>query len=219
MVGKVLQALQKHGFAENTLIIFSADNGAETHAFERLQAFNQWSSGEYRGVKRDLYEGGHRVPMIMRWPGKIQPGSVSHEVVSQVDFAATFAHITGYKLNKKEAMDSYNLLPVLEGEPYPIPLRHATVQNTKPQEFAIRQGDWVLINTSKGSAKKEPSAYLQHFALPVFGPENTCLLFNLKKDPRQKHNLADKYPQRVESMKAILEKYLNGLPCAPVKEK
>ena len=219
MVGKVLQALKDHGFAGNTLVIFSADNGPETHAFERLHEFNQWSSGEYRGVKRDLYEGGHRVPMIMRWPDRIPPGSVSDEVVSQVDFAATFAHITGYKLNKKEAMDSYNLLPVLEEQEYPRPLRHATVQNTKPEEFALRQGDWVLFNTFKGAAKKEPSSYLQHFDLPAFGPENKCLLFNLKKDPRQKHNLADKYPQRVESMKAILQKYLNGSPCSPIKEK
>ena len=215
MVGKILKALKEHGFAENTLVIFSADNGPETHAFERLQEFNQWSSGKYRGVKRDLYEGGHRVPMIMRWPGKIPPGSVSDEVVSQVDFAATFAHIAGHKLNKKEAIDSYNLLPVLQGAPYPTPLRLATVQNTNPQKFALRQGDWVLINTSQGSAKKEPSAYLQHFGLKPFSPEDTCLLFNLKKDPGQKHNLADKHPQRVENMNALLQKYLNGYPCAP----
>lgn len=215
MVGKILKALKEHGFAENTLVIFSADNGPETHAFERLQEFNQWSSGKYRGVKRDLYEGGHRVPMIMRWPGKIPPGSVSDEVVSQVDFAATFAHIAGHKLNKKEAIDSYNLLPVLQGAPYPTPLRLATVQNTNPQKFALRQGDWVLINTSQGSAKKEPSAYLQHFGLKPFSPEDTCLLFNLKKDPGQKHNLADKHPQRVENMNTLLQKYLNGYPCAP----
>jgi len=215
MVGKILKAVKEHGFAENTLVIFSADNGPENHAFERLQEFNQWSSGKYRGVKRDLYEGGHRVPMIMRWPGKIPPGSVSDEVVSQVDFAATFAHIAGHKLNKKEAIDSYNLLPVLQGAPYPTPLRLATVQNTNPQKFALRQGDWVLINTSQGSAKKEPSAYLQHFGLKPFSPEDTCLLFNLKKDPGQKHNLADKHPQRVENMNALLQKYLNGYPCAP----
>ena len=215
MVGKILKAVKEHGFAENTLVIFSADNGPENHAFERLQEFNQWSSGKYRGVKRDLYEGGHRVPMIMRWPGKIPPGSVSDEVVSQVDFAATFAHIAGHKLNKKEAIDSYNLLPVLQGAPYPTPLRLATVQNTNPQKFALRQGDWVLINTSQGSAKKEPSAYLQHFGLKPFSPEDTCLLFNLKKDPGQKHNLADKHPQRVENMNTLLQKYLNGYPCAP----
>ena len=96
MVGKVMNALKEHGFADNTLIVFSADNGPETHAFTRLEEFKQWSSGKYRGVKRDVYEGGHRVPFIVKWPGKIKQGSVSDEVVSQVDFAATFAKIINY---------------------------------------------------------------------------------------------------------------------------
>ena len=134
MVGKVLNALKKHGFADNTLVIFSADNGPETHAFERLQDFKQWSSGKYRGLKRDIYEGGHRVPFIVKWPGKIKKGVVSDEVVSQVDLAATFAKIINYPLGKKEAIDSYNLLTVLEGKKYSKPLRVATVQNTSAKK-------------------------------------------------------------------------------------
>jgi len=78
-----------------------------------LEEFDQWSSGKYRGVKRDIYEGGHRVPFIVKWPGKISQKAVSDEVVSQVDLAATFAKIIDYPLGKKEAIDSYNLLPVL----------------------------------------------------------------------------------------------------------
>ena len=73
------------------------------------KTFKQWSSGKYRGVKRDVYEGGHRVPFIVKWPGKIKPGSVSDEVVSQVDLAATFAKIIGHPLRKNEAIDSYDL--------------------------------------------------------------------------------------------------------------
>ena len=87
MVGKVLTAREEGGLTDNTLVIFSADNGAETHAFERLEAFDQWSSGSFRGVKRDIYEGGHRVPFIVRWPGQIEAGAVSDEVVSQVIFS------------------------------------------------------------------------------------------------------------------------------------
>ena len=161
MVGRVLIALEKGGLAENTLVIFSADNGAETHAFERLEAFDQWSSGKYRGVKRDIYEGGHRVPFIVRWPGQIEAGAVSDEVVSQVDLAVTFADIIGYPLGSDVAIDSYNLLPVLKGEDYDRPLRTATVQNSSPGKFALRQGDWVLIDASSGAARKEEKHYLE----------------------------------------------------------
>ena len=215
MVGKVLKALEKYGFADNTLVIFSADNGPETHAFQRLGEFNQWSSGKFRGVKRDIYEGGHRVPFIARWPGKIKKGSVSDEVISQVDLAATFAHIIGYPLGKKEAIDSYNLLPVFKEEKYKKPLRTATVQNTSPKKYALRQGDWVLIDTSTGSAKKEQDAYLDHFGLQAYGKENEGLLFNLKQDPRQSNNLYTEHPDRVRGMRDLLQSYLDGEPCAP----
>ena len=141
MVGRVLDALEEHGYADNTLVIFTADNGAETHAFERLIEFDQWSSGPFRGLKRDLYEGGHRVPFIVRWPAQIKAGTVSDEVVSQVDFAATFANIIGYTLKDDEAIDSYNLLPILKSEDHPKPLRIATVQNTYRNRYALRQGD------------------------------------------------------------------------------
>ena len=218
MVGKVMQALIKHGFSDNTLVVFSADNGPETHAFERLEEFDQWSSGKYRGVKRDIYEGGHRVPFIVRWPGKITPKSISNEVVSQVDLAATFAKIIDYPLREKEAIDSYNLLPVLESKKYSKPLRVATVQNTSPKKFALRQGDWVLIDAPTGAARKEKKDYLDSFGLEPYGTGHSGLLFNLKNDPRQSKNLYNKYYDRAKRMKALLQEYLDGKPCAPRKE-
>lgn len=215
MVGQVLDALEQQGLADNTLVIFTADNGPETHAFERLQKFGQWSSGAYRGVKRDIYEGGHRVPFIVRWPGQIQPGAVSDEVVSQVDLAATFAQIIDHKLDKAEAIDSYNLLPVLTGSDYPKPLRTATVQNTSPKQYAIRQGDWVLIDAPSGAAQKESTDYLKHFDLTTFSRNSPGLLFNLKEDPRQSNNLYAQYPEKAASMRALLKRYIDGEPCAP----
>lgn len=217
MVGKVLDILDKKGLSENTMVIFSADNGPENHAFERLEKFDQWSSGKFRGVKRDIYEGGHRVPFIVRWPGKIKPGSQSDEVVSQVDFAATFAEMTGYKLKQNEARDSYNLLPVLHSKKYARPLRIATVQNTSPGKFALRQGDWVLIDAPSGAVRKETKPYLDHFNLKAYPNDNPGLLFNLKNDPRQSKNLFNKYPERVENMKALLQRYLDGERCAPMR--
>ena len=217
MVGKVLDALKKHGFADDTMVIFSADNGPENAAFQRLEEFDQWSSGKFRGVKRDIYEGGHRVPFIVRWPGKVKAGAVSDETVSQVDLAATFANMVGYRLGKDEAIDSYNLLPALKGEGYPRPLRTATVQNTSANKFALRQGDWVLIDAPSGSAKKESKSYLQRFGLEAYGKGHPGLLFNLKNDPRQSRNLYAKHPEKVKAMRALLKRYLAGERCAPAR--
>ena len=217
MVGKVLDALEDKGLTENTIVIFTADNGAEILAFDRLEKFNHWSSGKFRGVKRDLFEGGHRVPFIIRWPNKIKAGSHSDEVVNQVDFAATFARIIGYKLKDKEAIDSYNLLPVLQGETFKSPLRVATVQNTNKGEYALRQGDWILINTASGAVKKEPVAYLRHFGLASYPKDNPGLLYNLRNDPGQTKNRYNEEPERVASMRALLRRYIAGERCAPLR--
>ena len=216
-VGKVLDALDKAGVANNTIVIFTADNGAETAAFDRLKEFDQWSSGEFRGVKRDIYEGGHRVPFIVRWPSQIEPGTVSDEVVSQVDFAATFAELAGYDLSVDEAIDSYNLLPVLRDEDYEKPLRTATVQNTGPNNYAIRQGDWVLIDAASGASRKEDASYLKYFGLAPFEKGTKGLLFNLKEDPRQSKNLFTENPEKVEAMRALLRSYIDGQRCAPFR--
>ena len=215
-VGKVLDALDKAGVADNTIVIFTADNGAETAAFDRLQEFDQWSSGEFRGVKRDIYEGGHRVPFIVRWPAQVEAGAVSDEVVSQVDFAATFAKLIGHALSEDEAIDSYNLLPVLKGENYMKPLRTATVQNTNAGKYALRQGDWVLVDAASGASKKEGTHYLEYFGLSEFGKDLDGLLFNLRVDPRQSRDLSGEHPEKVEQMRALLKRYLGGERCAPL---
>ncbi|MGJ8639005.1 MAG: sulfatase family protein [Opitutaceae bacterium] len=219
MVGKVLAALEENGLSENTIVIFTADNGSEKHAFERLDKFDQWSSGKFRGLKRDLYEGGHRVPFIVSWPGTVKAGARSNEVVSQVDLVATLAEITGYDLSNEEAIDSYNILPVLAGDAYTSPLRQATVQNTNPDQYSLRQGDWVLINSHTGSAQKEPDAYLKHFTLQTYPKNTPGLLFNLKDDPRQSKNLYNANPERVKAMSALLERYVAGERCAPERPK
>ena len=218
MVGKVVAALEKKGVLDNTLITFTADNGAETLAFSRLEKFGHWSSGDFRGVKRDLYEGGHRVPFIVSWPGKIEPASHSSEVVNQVDLAATFAKVIGHQLSNEEAIDSYDLLPVLTGQRYEKPLRKATVQNTSEGRYALRKGDWVYFNQSTGAARKEGKDYLKKFGLKIFSKDSPGLLFNLKEDPRQSQNLSKEHPEKVEQMETLLQKYLAGERCAPQRD-
>jgi hypothetical protein len=94
----------------------------------------------------------------------------------------------------------------------------ATVQNTSPKKFALRQGDWVYINAPTGAAKRESPAYLEHFGLKAYGKGHEGLLFNLKEDPRQSDNLYAKYPERVKKMGELLQSYLDGRPCAPNKK-
>ena len=156
------------------------------------------------------------MPFIVSWPGKIKAGSKSDEVISQVDFAATFADITGYSLGSKEAIDSYNFMPVLTGANYEKTLRVATVQNTSRKgTYALRQGEWVYLSKPSGAAQKESELYLNHFDLTVFPKDAPGLLFNLREDPRQATNLYDRYPEKVKAMKELLRGYLDGEPCAP----
>jgi arylsulfatase A len=208
MVGKILDVLEEKGIVENTIVIFTADNGAEKHAFERLEKFDQWSSAEFRGVKRDVYEGGHRVPFIIKWPERIKAGSHSDDLVSQVDFAATFAEILAYQLNKEEAIDSYSFLPILKEEKYTRPLRKVTVHNTYENAFALRKDNWVLVDAPSGASQTEPEEYLKYFALEAYSDSNPGLLFNVEKDPRQSNNLYDAYPEKVSAMRSELRRSL-----------
>ena len=110
--GRILRALEENGFADNTLVVFTADNGAERYAYDRVRNYGHRSSGPLRGLKRDLYEGGHRVPFVVKWPGVVKPGTVSDALISQVDLMATIAAIVGYELPANTAHDSYDLLRV-----------------------------------------------------------------------------------------------------------
>lgn len=213
MAGRIFQALENGGFTENTLVVFTADNGPEKYAYKRLEKYDHWSSGPLRGLKRDMWEGGHRVPFVISWPGRIAPGSMSDETVSQVDLAATFASMIGYDLPADQAIDSYNLLPLVKGKKYETPLREATVQNTKANRYTLRQGDWVLVDAKSGEHSKSPGWFNEQRG---YSKETTPgLLFNLKDDLAQHKNLYNDYPEKVSEMKALLKRYLDGEGCAP----
>lgn len=212
MVGRLLQALEKHGFEKNTLVVFSADNGPEKYAYDRLQKYGHWSSGIFRGVKRDVFEGGHHVPFLIRWPGHVEAGTVSDQTVNQVDLAATLAAIINYKPARTDAIDSYNLLPILKGQKLDRPLRTATVQNTWAV-YALRQGDWLFINGKSGYHTKVPDWF--HSKRGYEKEQTPGLLYNLKEDPSQHHNLYNKYPEKISEMKKLLKRYENGERCAP----
>lgn len=205
VAGQVLKALKTKGLDKNTIVVFSSDNGPEIYAFERAEKYDHYSMGDFRGLKRDVWEGGHHVPFIVKWPGEIKAGTVSDEVISQVDLMATLAAITGIPLPEGAAPDSYNLIPVLKGEEYISPLREATVHNTYEDIWGLRQGKWLYINNSSGGHSRMPDDFKKLRDYKDF--ETDKLLFDMEQDPGQRNNLYIKYPDKIMGMDELLVKY------------
>ena len=205
VAGQVLKALKAKGLDENTVVIFSADNGPEKYAFARAEKYEHFSMGDFRGLKRDVWEGGHHVPFIVKWPGKIEAGAVSDEVISQVDIMATLAAVTQSELPKEAAPDSYNLLPVFSGKNYTSPLREATVHNTFEDIWGLRQGKWLYINAPSGEHSKMPDSFKKLRNYEDFETEG--LLFDMENDPEQRLNLFTQHPDKVEELDQLLKKY------------
>ncbi|MGB7346097.1 MAG: arylsulfatase [Pirellulaceae bacterium] len=146
-LGQILQTLDRLKIADNTLVIFTADNGAENTYKKRVDVYNHDSSGVLRGGKRDLYEGGHRVPFLIRWPKVVQAGSKTDAAVCQTDILATIADLVGAKLAVDAGEDSESFAAALRGETFEHgPLVHHGVNGS----FAIRDGQWKLVTAKSG---------------------------------------------------------------------
>ena len=204
-VGEVMKALDRRGIADNTLLIFTSDNGPENSAYKRIQEFGHYSMDGLRGLKRDTWEGGHRVLFIARWPVRTEAGAVNDEPICLIDLMATAASLVDYGLPEDAGEDSYSILPALVGEPCEPPLRGEIVHNSIQGNFAIRQGEWVFIDSPSGDANREPDwlkeerGYVPH--------DHPGELFNVAEDRIEKNNLYAAHPDRVKSLKALLEKY------------
>lgn len=211
-IGQILDALQTQGFADNTLVLFSADNGPEHYAYARAERYGHWSPQPLRGLKRDIYEGGHRVPFIVRWPGVIAPGRVSAALVSQIDVMATVANLLKFELPPDAAEDSHDLTPVLRGESEEG--RRVLVHNTMKDQYAIRLDDWVLIDAPSGYVSRRDPAWEKTREYPV-DDAGAVELYNLSQDLEQRFNLANEEPQRVELMKTLLQQIRKQTYSAP----
>lgn len=217
VVGKVLDAVKAAGVAENTLVVFTSDNGPEitgevkNGAYDRLKEYGHASMGTLRGTKRDAWEGGHRVPFLARWPGNIKAGTTCDETVCHVDLMATVAAILDVKLPADAGVDSVNILPALLGEKRERPLRDGTVLHSAQGKFAIRRGNWVLILARSGddNGKKGEPAWLQKdrgYSAHTEAGE----LYDLVKDPTQKSNLYSKEPAKVKELAELLAGYVTS---------
>lgn len=201
--GRLLRALEESGQADNTIVIFSADNGPEKYAYARDQKFDHWSSHPLRGLKRDIYEGGHHVPYLIKWPGITEAGRVTDALVSQIDIMATLAAALGSELPNDAAEDSHNLLPLLKGKSETI--RTAHVHNTRANHYAIREGDWLLINGKDGYLSGRNKDWEAKHGYPA-DDKSAVELYNLKDDIGQKKNLAAEHPEKVSHLQALLAK-------------
>ena len=215
VVGRVLEALAKAGVADRTLVILTSDNGPEVTgevkpgAYDRLQNSGHASMGPLRGAKRDAWEGGHRVPFVARWPGKIRPGTTSAETISHVDLMATLAALLEVKLPDDAGVDSVNILPALLGQKGNAPLREATVHHSGQGKFAIRAGNWVLILAPTGDDNRqqgEPSWFRKERGYEPHAQAGE--LYDLAADPTQKHNLYAARPAKVEELASLMKRYV-----------
>jgi arylsulfatase A len=195
-VGQVLAALDKHGLAADTLVFQSSDNGPENGYAQRFREYQHASNGGLKGGKRDIYEGGHRVPFLMRWPAVIKAGRTCSEPVGQIDLLATCADIVGAKLPANAGEDSYSLLSAMRGEDYARPLRGPLMHHSGSGYFAIRDGQWKL-NLFRGSGGSLKPAHIE----PKPG-EPPFELYDMKPDWRETTNVHDQHADVVERLKA-----------------
>jgi arylsulfatase A len=204
-VGQIMDAIHGDERLKNTLVFFTSDNGQSPRADfddDELPLAGHNGSYIYRGKKFDIFEGGHRVPFIASWPGKIEKGSTSDEIISTVDFMATAADLLDTDLPDDAAEDSYSILPALMQKNYSQPIREATVMHSSDGRFAIRKGDWKLILWPGSGGWAYPATEEDMKGLPEFQ------LYNLKEDPGETTNVVSEYPRRVRELKSLLEKYI-----------
>ncbi len=193
VVGRVLDALDKSGAADNTLVIFTADNGCAPYiGVKDLEKMGHYPSGPLRGYKADAWEGGHRVPFIVRWPGVVKAGSVCGQLVHQSDFIRTFADIFGVKLSDNAGEDSFSLLPLLKGEDKPI--RENAVSASSGGIPAVRSGSWKYIPAPGSGGWGKGGDQSQ-----------SVQLYNLADDLSETKNLAADMPEKIAEMKELLE--------------
>ena len=201
--GELLRALKRNGLESNTIVIFTSDNGPERYAYPRDRKFEHWSSAPLRGLKRDIYEGGHRVPFIIRWPGVTKSNGICDGLVSQIDLMATLADYVDFELPKNAAEDSHNLLPFLRGKSTTSP-RKTHVHNTNKNRYAIRHENWLLIKGVDGYHSRGFENWLNDRNYPS-DDSQSVELFDLTKDIGQKNNLAGNHPDLVEMLAGKLE--------------
>ena len=206
VVGQVLEAIKVSGEEHNTLVVFTSDNGCAPYiGATQLEKMGHYPSGKLRGYKSDAWEGGHRVPFIVRWPGKVAANTNCHQLIHQADLLATFAEIMGSKLPADAGEDSFSLLPLFQGIEKPV--RKNAVSTSIRGVPAIRLGEWKFIPAkgsggwTKGGDQSQP-----------------IQLYNLSDDISESNNLAAEMPEKVRLLKETLDTLITDGRSSPGKK-
>lgn len=204
-IGRVLAALERADMTRNTLLIFTSDNGPMWLPTD-VNRFGHDAAGGLRGMKGDAWESGHRMPFIVRWPGRVKPGTVSDQTICFTDLLATFADVCGAKLPAGAGPDSFSFLPVLEGrQPTDKPIRGPIVMRAgSSPAMMIRSGDWKLINQLGSGGFSQPKTIQPEPGGP------TGQLYNLRDHLAETNNLYLKHPEVVARLTAEMQRIVNS---------
>ena len=234
IVGEIIKTLDEENLTDNTLLILTSDNGGMLNrggqdAFKMGHHMN----GDLFGFKFDAWEGGHRIPFIIRWPGKVKPGSVSDQLISSnVDMVATFSALFNRKLKKGEAVDSYNVLPIFLGETKEEIRPEMLIAPNDLTNIGLRKGDWMYISAQGGGGFQAKYRGMHDFGGPaatVFTKEQNsdiengkikddaplAQLYNVEQDPTEKINVYNDHPEIVEELKQRIEEIRNSEQTRP----
>ena len=203
VVGEIEKALKRVGQVENTLFIFSSDNGCSKAAgIGNLARQGHKVSAHLRGSKADLWDGGHRIPFIVKWPGKVKPGSESDQLICLTDFFATVSEIVGAKLPDGSCEDSVSFLPALSGKTI-VSTRNGVIHHSISGHFAYRQGPWKLLLAKASGGWSSPN---EKKAKPGSPPAQ---LYDMEADVGERKNLYREKPDVAKKLLALLEEDVN----------
>ncbi|MEO2014970.1 MAG: arylsulfatase [Fuerstiella sp.] len=221
LVGRVLDLVKQLSIDDNTLILFNSDNGAETvHVDWMRQDHQHDASGGWRGMKRDGWEGGHRVPFIARWPGRIPAGLVSDQMTNTTDIFATLASIVGYTLPDDAATDSFDMLPAMLGlQDESQSIRPHLLTQSFRGEFQLRQGQWKFLDHTGSGGNSYAKGSMKQYALPETASAATGQLYNLNTDPGETTNLFFTEDTKRKEMQELLEQLKSSGRSAPKNRK
>ncbi|MCA9193363.1 MAG: sulfatase-like hydrolase/transferase [Planctomycetales bacterium] len=216
IVGQLLTKLDDLGVADNTLVIVTSDNGPEVGTVLNMrQQYNHDGARPWRGLKRDNWEGGHRVPLIVRWPGHLASGTIANQTVCLTDILATVADVLGFALPADAAEDSVSFLPVLNGSTMPI--REYTLHQTISLALGIRKGKWKYLDHMGSGGNSYSNANLKALALPEKAPDAPGQLYDLEADPGEVNNLYLQEPLVAKELKGLLTQAIESGRSAPIR--